>query len=68
MAKALYLYNLNNGFLYRLTNPTKLKRLLSLYPNWRNLDEDEMEIVKNYFAKYGKIVASDGDETIRATY
>lgn len=64
----LYLYDLEKGFLYKLSYKSKVKKLLELHPNWRYADEDEMKHVKDYFKKHGQLVASDGTNTVRATY
>jgi hypothetical protein len=64
----LYLYDVDKGFLYKLSYKSRVEKLLQVHPNWRNADEYEMVKVKEYFAKYGQVVASDGEETCRATY
>ena len=42
----LYLYDVNVGFLYRLTGKSRVEKLLQLYPEWRNAEDDEMHEVK----------------------
>ena len=64
----LYLYDIEKGFLYKLSWKKKVEKLLKLHPNWRDANEDEMDEVKEYFKKYGQVVASDGTNTVRATY
>ena len=64
----LYLYDVDNGFLYKLSWKSRVEKLLELHPNWRDVGDDEMKQVKEYFKKYGQVVASDGTKTVRATY
>jgi len=63
-----YLYDVDKGFLYKLSLKSRVEKLLKLHPNWRDADEDEMKQVKEYFKKYGQVVASDATNTVRATY
>ncbi len=64
----LYLYDVDKGFLYKLSWKSRIEKLLKLHPNWRYANEDEMEQVKEYFKKHGQVVASDATNTVRATY
>ena len=67
----LYLYDVTKGFLYRLSG-TYVKSFLKKFPNWREEDgdgfNDYLEEVKGYFAKYGKVIATDRDKNVRATF
>ena len=67
----LYLYDATKGFLYRLSG-TYVKSFLKKFPNWREEDGDDVNEylfeVKNYFSKYGKVVATDKDKNVRATF
>jgi hypothetical protein len=64
----LFLYELNRGALYKLSYKSRVEKLLQLYPNWRDAEDEEMDNVKAYFVKYGNVVASDAELTVRATY
>ena len=64
----LFLYELNSGELYKLSSKSRVEKLLRLHPKWRDAEDEEMDKVKAYFKKYGNVVASDAELTVRATY